>query len=134
MFATSDICLSVGKRANGGRSMKICFLADNRNRENWGCRATSIALKNIIQEKHEIISTVYGNITFAYDFTSYSGLRKIITLKDRILRKFHIREKTKQELMFLDSNFIRSDTESSLDNFLKVFEKYPPLRDLNKKL
>lgn len=46
---------------------KVIFVADNRNRENWGCRATSIALKDIIKEQCEIIYTIYGDITGWYN-------------------------------------------------------------------
>lgn len=47
--------------------MKILFIADNRVRENWGCRATSIALKELIEQKHTIIGTIYGDITYNYE-------------------------------------------------------------------
>ena len=41
--------------------MKIVYVGDNRNRENYGCRATSTALSQLISQEHEIVGRVYGN-------------------------------------------------------------------------
>jgi hypothetical protein len=43
--------------------MKLLYIGDNRVRVNWGCRATSIALKELISENNEIISTINGEQT-----------------------------------------------------------------------
>ena len=43
--------------------MKVLYVADNRNRGNYGCRATSTALSMLIGEKHEIIGRVTGRYT-----------------------------------------------------------------------
>jgi len=43
--------------------MKIVYVADNRNRGNYGCRGTSTALSMLISEKHEIVARVTGRFT-----------------------------------------------------------------------
>ena len=43
--------------------MKIVYVGDNRTRCNFGCRATSTALSQIISEEHEIVGTIYGTYT-----------------------------------------------------------------------
>ena len=43
--------------------MKILYVADNRNRGNYGCRATSTALSMLVGEKHEIVGRVTGRYT-----------------------------------------------------------------------
>ena len=40
--------------------MKIVYVGDNRNRGNYGCRATSTALSQIISSNHEIVGRIYG--------------------------------------------------------------------------
>lgn len=41
------------------KTMKIIYVGDNRNRGNFGCRATSTALSQIIEQEHEIVGTVW---------------------------------------------------------------------------
>lgn len=43
--------------------MKIVYVGDNRNRGNYGCRATSTALSQIISKENEIVGRVYGDYT-----------------------------------------------------------------------
>lgn len=43
--------------------MKIVYVGDNRNRNNFGCRATSTALSQLISENNEIVGRVFGNYT-----------------------------------------------------------------------
>ncbi len=43
--------------------MKVCFVGDNRVRPNFGCRATSMAIKDIVAQYHEITSVIYGDMT-----------------------------------------------------------------------
>lgn len=41
--------------------MKLLYLADNSDLLNWGCRATSLALRELILERNEIVGTVGGS-------------------------------------------------------------------------
>lgn len=43
--------------------MRIVYVGDNRNRGNFGCRATSTALSQMIEGKHTIVGTVSGKYT-----------------------------------------------------------------------
>ena len=43
--------------------MKIVYVGDNRNRGNFGCRATSTALSQIISKDNEIVGRIYGKYT-----------------------------------------------------------------------
>jgi polysaccharide pyruvyl transferase WcaK-like protein len=43
--------------------MKVVYIADNRSRANFGCRATSIALSQLISTKHEIVGVISGEYT-----------------------------------------------------------------------
>lgn len=42
--------------------MKLLYLADNSDLLNWGCRATSIALRELIAEDNTIVGTVTGSM------------------------------------------------------------------------
>ncbi|MDA9367782.1 polysaccharide pyruvyl transferase family protein [bacterium] len=59
--------------------MKVLYVGDNRNRLNWGCRATSIALHDIISESFSIDHTIYGDISSHYK--SYF---------DSVIRRFYL--------------------------------------------
>lgn len=43
-------------------AVKLLYLADNSDLANWGCRATSISLRELITEKNEIVGTVSGSM------------------------------------------------------------------------
>jgi len=38
--------------------MKLLFVADNSPEQNWGCRATSFALRRMVAERHEITGAI----------------------------------------------------------------------------
>lgn len=42
--------------------MKLLYLADNSDLLNWGCRATSQSLRELIEQEHEIVGTVGGSM------------------------------------------------------------------------
>ena len=43
--------------------MKIVYVGYNRNRGNYGCRATSTALSQIISKENKIVGRVYDDYT-----------------------------------------------------------------------
>lgn len=43
--------------------MKVLYVSDNRVRGNYGCRATSTALSQLIRQKHEIVGVISGKYT-----------------------------------------------------------------------
>ena len=43
--------------------MKVLYVSDNRARGNYGCRATSTALSQLIRQEHEIVGVISGRYT-----------------------------------------------------------------------
>lgn len=110
--------------------MKVLYVADNRCRPNFGCRATSMALADIINRKNTIVSTISGAITEKYDPVLYKGnyvrtpmpriWRYVVKAKNKILRA-HPKD---------EADFISCNVNESVQNFLKIYSKYPPLNDI----
>ncbi len=46
--------------------MKIIYIGDNRNRGNYGCRATSTALSMLVSHNNKIVGRVKGDSTYFY--------------------------------------------------------------------
>lgn len=56
--------------------MKILYIGDNRNRTNWGCRATSMALGALLREAGEISGIVSGKeVAFDNSSLAWGGMR-----------------------------------------------------------
>ena len=111
--------------------MKICFVADNRNRKNWGCRATSIALKDLLSSKYTISDTIYGDLTFSYDFYSYTGEK----FQNSFKFKFFSRIPFVYKFFFRNiASFIDFKTEKSLSSFFKIKSDFEPLKTLDNKI
>lgn len=51
--------------------MRILYIADNRDRHNWGCRATSAALSEIIGKEHKIVGNISGKLTLSNNFVFF---------------------------------------------------------------
>ncbi len=117
--------------------MKVCYVADNRVRLNYGCRASSMALYDIISEYHVIDSTIYGDMKSGYVPELYRGQvkpSKFVIYGERVLRvlsKFLLR-KTYQKKE--EANFIADNAFESLSNFMRCYNKYQPLRELYSKV
>ncbi len=99
--------------------MQILYIADNRNRHNWGCRATSAALSQLICEKHSIVGRITGKLTlsrnFAY-FPFFSGRLNFLVYKN--IRISHVTESIVRRL----PPFIRSKLDFLSENFDKSIE------------
>jgi hypothetical protein len=98
--------------------MKICFIADNRVRLNWGCRATSIALKRIVASvpNVEITSTIYGDLT-ADPSVRRAGRRRYCFFGPR-----------------KDIQFATPIASESVENFLSLKDRIPYLNDWYEKI
>lgn len=97
--------------------MRILYIADNRNRHNWGCRATSAALSEIIGKKHKIVGKISGKLTLSQEFVYvplWNGkLNRLVYKKPRtyniakrVINKFPSYISNKFD--FLSENFDRS--------------------------
>lgn len=66
--------------------MKFVYLADNINRLNFGCRGTSTALRQLVEQNHEIVGTITG------EFTHEDGSKDVFfdpLLPSSIYKRFH---------------------------------------------
>ena len=122
--------------------MKIVYVGDNRNRGNFGCRATSTALSQIISSNNEIVGRIYGKYTnvdtgelffwkyypsWVYKmfgkFKYWKYLKKIFYLNHRLLRK--------GRFYFSCFDFITLDFDKSIDNLIKCLPANPCLDEFD---
>ncbi|MBR4785330.1 MAG: polysaccharide pyruvyl transferase family protein [Fibrobacter sp.] len=117
--------------------MKILYIGDNRNRGNYGCRATSTALSMLIREKNKITGIITGKNTskdtselFFYSplpQIAYSFFGKHTFLRDVVKVILH---RFKFFSYFGSFDFVSLDFEKSRKNLLKCIPANPQLRDL----
>lgn len=123
--------------------MKIVYVGDNRNRGNWGCRATSTALSLLIGEENEIVGRVTGKHThFDTDDLFFregrsSGWYKFWAKRkrwDKLKKIFYFwtRFKTRGgKYYFSKYDFISLDLEKSIDNLLKLIPANPSYKEFD---
>lgn len=113
--------------------MKIVYVGDNRNRGNYGCRATSTALSQIISSENEIVGRVYGTYTnlepgdlfFSEKYPSwiYTNISKI-KYWDKIRKVIYYYHRFKKRgnarWFFSKYDFISKDLDKSIDNLIKL--------------
>lgn len=123
--------------------MKIVYVGDNRNRGNFGCRATSTALSQILEEEHEIVGTVFGEYTnvntgelFYYKYLPswvYKKLGKInnweyiksgLYLFIRFIKKGG-------NYFFSNFDYLGYDMDKSINNFIKCLPANPHLKEFD---
>lgn len=120
--------------------MKIVYVGDNRNRYNFGCRATSTALSMLLSRDNEIVGRVYGNYTnedaknlFFRRWISSSMYEKLGSngkwnaLKEIICPLSYYAHKKRVSLTKLD--FISYDFEKSIQNLIKCIPANPILKE-----
>lgn len=109
--------------------MRICFVGDNRVRPNFGCRATSIALRDIVARHHEISSTISGEMTEMYRPNIYKDLQSLSKITSYVQRVYKRLFAYKD-----DADFVTDDAMSSVHAFLNIYHKYRPLQLLYEKI
>lgn len=68
--------------------MKLLYVGDNSDRINWGCRATSIALRELLARDHEVIAAATGKMIEArYPVSDRIGDALYGPLAQRLYRK-----------------------------------------------
>ena len=112
---------------------KIFFIGDNRNRENWGCRATSIALKELISKDNKIIHTLYGDIFSQFDYSLKSNFfpKKVKSIFNLALKINFFRRILN---FFGRGDFIRSDFNNSFNQFNKRIKHDKSLANIYDKI
>lgn len=105
--------------------MKVLYVGDNRNRVNWGCRATSIALKALIEEAgNTIVSTIDGKEVAPYSYTAsfFPGVAPTKLLKAIYMRRnrkiFDVLYRLLSSKRQID--FIEDDVSTSTKQFLEI--------------
>lgn len=117
-------------------NMKITYVSDNRTGSNWGCRATSIALAQLLARNHTISETIYNDIK-----------KKRICVKsllpDLLVNRIYSRQKHNiffRALVRIDSalgaklDYVTYDPEESVHNLLKYMNKQPELMEIYEKV
>lgn len=121
------------KRAN------VLYIADNRNRENFGCRATSIALYQLLDEKFDIVGTISGKYTLG-EGLYFKPLPKAIYKLIGNSKKRQSRVKlwnVGTRILFTDKirlkwfSWVGYDMEKNVNNLLKILPANPELEELN---
>ncbi|MFR8088778.1 MAG: polysaccharide pyruvyl transferase family protein [Lachnospirales bacterium] len=120
--------------------MKIVYVGDNRNRMNFGCRATSTALSQILSEKHRIVGRVHGNFRnidtekifymrcLPFKAYNFLGKRKHWELyKTFFISMIHIFRRLK--VSFSPDDFITLDFEKTIENLIKCIPANKVLKE-----
>ncbi|GAX34309.1 polysaccharide pyruvyl transferase family protein [Nodularia sp. NIES-3585] len=101
--------------------MNLLYVGDNRNRSNWGCRATSIALRQLLDNEFNVSQVIYGNY-IAFDIKA--GLGENITYNHNRFYKRYYRRIT--NLLFKKQTFFQTRvnfSENSNDYLTLDFNK-----------
>ena len=117
--------------------MKVLYIGDNRNRGNYGCRATSTALSMLISRKNEITGVITGKSTSQNisDLFFYSPLPKIAYSffgKHTFLRDIvkEILHRFKIFSHFGSFDFVSLNFDKSISNLKKCIVANPQLKEL----
>ncbi len=122
--------------------MKIVYVGDNRQRGNYGCRATSTALSQLISEEHQIVGRVtgrynmwnMGNLFFISGIPTYvyrilsklPGWRKIKKIWSKILTKL-----LGKKIYFSCFDFVRNDVKKTRKNLLRCISANPEIKEFD---
>lgn len=122
--------------------MKILYLADNRVRGNFGCRATSTALSMLVGEDHEIVGRITGrhtnydtgNLFFCKYFPKWvyrwvSKRKWWKQIKPSIY--LVLRKLSRGNYYFGSFDFISLDMEKSISNYKKCHIANPEIEEYN---
>ncbi|OCQ94468.1 hypothetical protein BCD64_07235 [Nostoc sp. MBR 210] len=112
--------------------MKLLYVGDNRNRANWGCRATSIALRQLLDNKFNVNKVIYGNY-IAFDIKAGLGANKTYD-HNRFHKRFYRKIKKMvlnnkfffpNEVNFIENNndYLKIDCKNNLTELLKYQSK-----------
>lgn len=122
--------------------MNIVYVGDNRNRGNFGCRATSTALSQLISEKHTIVGVVSGKYTnfdngelFFYKylppivykkcgkFKYWKYIKSALYMFARMIKR--------HKYFFSNFDFVGYDLDKSIDNLIKCLPANPHLQEMD---
>lgn len=109
--------------------MKFYYAGDNRNRSNWGCRATSMALGALILECGSIVGTSMGSETASFSCrpTPFGGVfpARFARIVSRLSpSKLRSRLTALLEWTGTHFDFIEEDPSASVERFLSIKNSY----------
>lgn len=121
--------------------MKIVYVDDNRCRGNYGCRATSTALSQIITASgNEIVGRISGKYTnfdtgnlvfnknYSKGFYKRLGTKKHLKEFKKLIYMYH-RFKKRGKFYFSKYDFINYDFDISIENLIKCLPANPELQE-----
>ena len=122
--------------------MKIVYVGDNRCRGNFGCRATSTALSQLISKNNEIVGVVSGKYTnfdngelFFYQHLPTGIYKKLGKFKYwRFLKSglyLFARMIKRHKYFFSNFDFIDYDLDKSIDNLIKCLPANKHLEEMD---
>lgn len=122
--------------------MNIVYVGDNRNRGNFGCRATSTALSQLIAEKHDIVGAVSGKYTnfdngelFFYQYFPGGVYKKLGKFKHWNYLKsgcyLFARMLKRHKYYFGNFDFIDYDLDKSINNLIKCLPANSNLKEMD---
>lgn len=122
--------------------IKIVYVGDNRNRGNFGCRATSTALSQLIEKNHTIVGVVSGKYTnidtgnlFFYKYFPKSIYKFLGKLKkwEYVKQGFYLFAKMikKNKYLFSNFDFVSYDLDKSIDNLIKCLPANICLKEMD---
>lgn len=122
--------------------MKIVYVGDNRNRGNFGCRATSTALSQIISEENEIVGRIYGKYTnvdtgelFFYQHLPAWVYKKAAKMKywEHLKKGLYLfsRMIKRGRYYFSNFDFIDYDFDKSIENLIRCLPANPHLKEFD---
>lgn len=118
--------------------MKVCILSDNRTGLNWGARATSIALSQLVSEKHEIVGTIYNDLK-TKNIHLYHKVLGIFPTRyftnKTLTRKQDLIEKVLVKLNLLKRvHLCTLDFKKNIENYSKFAAIHPDLKYIERQL
>ena len=113
--------------------MNILYVGDNRNRVNWGCRATSLALGSLLSKSSVMVDFLgFGKIPVACGgLRPISFWKKINSIPSSKLQRA-LREIKK--FISVRDDFVELCPDASISNFRRAHESYPVLQNIYRKL
>jgi polysaccharide pyruvyl transferase WcaK-like protein len=107
--------------------MKLLYVSDNRTGSNWGCRATSIALEQILATKFFVADTIYNDMkkkSIPVGSIFPVSIRDKINsnssgLLERGLRRF--------DYLFMKSDYVSFSPTESVSNLIRYKSESPEL-------
>lgn len=122
--------------------MKILYVSDNRCRENYGCRATSTALSQLIGSSHEIVGHISGMYTYMPGdlvfnkgwsrdkYTKFSK-RKYFAYWAKLYCLFHrgVSKIKHRKFLLGEYDFVSYDLDLSIENLIKCLPANPHISE-----